>query len=217
MTDIQPGWPTQAPAEPSAPQTYISAEAAQDAQAVHTSFPDAGTGGNGVFVESVPETPEQLIRRRDAEIQQWLDDKAALTTIKDAEANSRFKLTGTCFPNPTKGTQRYALAGGYNLKLVHGWTYTLGDKTLTRDGLPVSIYDQVVELETAIRNLGAEGNLLAERLINWKPELKVPEYEALARDTASEVEVEAKNLIDAMLTVKPASPQLAFEEPKPPK
>lgn len=205
MSDTQPGWPTQA-AE--APLTYSQ-----------TGLSGAGfptqTEASHVAVE---ESEEAFVRRRDAEIQIWTEMKSQLASVKESEGEARLKLTSTCFPTPIKGTQRYPLNGGYKLKLVHGWNYTLGDKTKSDgQGLPVTIYDQVVELEMAIRNLGPEGNLLADRLINWKPELKVAEYEALARDTASEVEVQAKELIDALLTVTPASPQLSLEEPKPPK
>jgi hypothetical protein len=167
---------------------------------------------------AVEESEEAFKRRLVDEVQTWTEDKKALGAAKEAEQASRFALTATCFPNPVKGTQRFSLDGGYNVKLVHGWTYTLGDKDKTDgQGLKVSVYDQVAALEKQIAALGPEGQLLVERLIVWKPELKPTEYEQLARDSASEVEVQAKALIDEILTVKPASPQLTLEEPKAPK
>lgn len=167
---------------------------------------------------AVPETPEAFKRRLTDEVQTWRDTKDSLTTAKEAEMSARLTLTSTCFPTPKKGTQRYPLDGGYNVKLQFGYNFSLGVKGKTDDqGLEVSVYDQVVALERDIANLGPEGQLLVDRLIKWKPELSGTEYEALARDSASEVEVQAKALIDEILTVTPKSPTLDLEEPKPAK
>jgi hypothetical protein len=54
---------------------------------------------------------------------------------------------------------------------------------------------------------------IAERIVKWKPDLSVSEYETLAA-SENETDIKAKTLIDAILTVKPASPQLTFEPPK---
>lgn len=127
----------------------------------------------------------------------------------------RVKVTETLFPTPKKGTQRYALNGGYNVKLVHGWTYSLGIKDMPNpdvEGETIPINKQIEDLQQAISETGNEGPLLAERLIKWKPELLPSEYLKLNPDYP--VEKQIKDMIDALLTVKPASPQLAFEEPK---
>lgn len=164
----------------------------------------------------VAETPEAFKRRLTEEVQTWTEAKEKLTEAKDKEMSARLTLTSTCFPTPKKGTQRYALDGGYNVKLAFGWNYSLGIKgKVSEQGTEVSIYDQVVELEGQINALGPEGSLLVERLIKWKPELSATEYEKLARNEASEVEVQAKALIDEILTVSPKSPTLDLEEPKP--
>lgn len=162
------------------------------------------------------ETPEQLAARRAAVIKAWLD---AVTPKKEWEAYEKLKraeATALCFPNPVKGTQRFELGGGYKLKLVHGVTYSLGDKDMVDPTLneKVSIETQVNGTLEAIRALGNEGPFLADRLVKWKPELSATEYEALATDGASEAQKEAKKLIDSILTIKPASPQLSYEEPK---
>lgn len=163
--------------------------------------------------EAPIETPEAFVARRDAEIQNWLNAKPVLEQAKSAEAEARAVVTKTLFPNPTKGTQRYNLNGGYKIKLVYGLTYTLGDKDKVDDeGKKISIESQVRAIEEKIMAIGPEARILLERLIKWKPELSGSEYEKL--DSDDETQVAIRNLIDEVLTVKPASPQLTFEEPK---
>ena len=167
-----------------------------------------------VSVEAAPtETPEAFVARRDSEIQSWLDAKTVSTTAVEAEKEARGKLTATLFPTPKKGTQRYNLNGGYAIKLVYGVRYELGDKDKAdAEGNKISIESQVRAVEETIANLGAEAELLLERLIKWKPELSGSEYEKL--DTTNEVQAAIKRELDKLITVKPNSPQLTFEEPK---
>lgn len=180
-----------------------------------TAFPSAD---DVVEQVAVPESPEAFIRRRDDEIQQWLELKLEAVKFVEAENAARKTLTDTLFPNPIKGTQRYQLNAGYSVKLVHGWTLTLGDANKISDqGTKISIEIQVQELEDKIKALGPEGELLVRRLIRWKPDLSATEYEKLAADEATETEAKAKELIDEILTVKPKAPALTFEEPKAPK
>src|SRR5688572_15931365 len=99
----------------------------------------------------VPETPEAFIARRDLEIADWLNNKAALETAKEQERTAREKVTTTLFATPKRGTNRYALNNGYALKLVHGLTYTLGDKDKADEsGEPIPVAKQVEDLETKI-------------------------------------------------------------------
>lgn len=155
-----------------------------------------------------------FIARRNHEIQCWLNQKESATAAADLERQYRDKVTTTLFPTPKKGTQRYQLSGGYAVKLVHVITYTLGDKDLVDEGsgMKVPIRKQVEAVLGKVAELGNEGPLLADRLVKWKPELDVKEYEALDPDNATHVE--AKRLIDEILTTKPGAPQLAWEEPK---
>jgi hypothetical protein len=159
------------------------------------------------------ESPEDFVIRRDKEIQAWLDSKPVLEAAKTAEMSARASVTSTLFPNPRKGTQRYALNGGFNVKLVHSLTYTIGDKDKVNDeGKKIGVDVQARELEEKICALGAEAELLCERLIKWKPELSATEYEKL--DSESPLQLSIRNLVDEVLIVKPGSPQLTFEEPK---
>lgn len=167
---------------------------------------------------AVEETPEAFKRRLTDEVQTWRDAKESLATIKADEMAAREKLTATCFPNPVKGTQRYALEGGYQVKLQYGWTYSLGDKDkLADDGTKVSIEAQVQALEAEILKLDPAAEAILRRLIRWKPEISGTEYESLASGEATELETKIKGLVDELLTVKPKSPTLDLEEPKPAK
>ena len=145
-------------------------------------------------------------------IQKWLNAKAAFVEAQSSERELRGQLTAALFPNPVKGTQRYALNAGHNIKLVQGFDYKLGNKDAISDGRKIPIAEQVEELQRSIEAVGNEGPLMAERLIKWVPELVVPEYEKLNANYLADKAI--KELIDTILTVKPASPQLTFEEPK---
>jgi hypothetical protein len=151
---------------------------------------------------------------RDAAIMLWQDEKTTLALVKENEANARQKVTDMCFPTPVKGTQRFELGKGYKLKLVHGWTYTLGESKFTDPVSQVTVTrtQRVDAILDALEAHGDRGKLLAERLITWEPSLCVPEYEML--NPAEPADALAKELIDAILIVKPASPQLTLEEPK---
>lgn len=160
------------------------------------------------------EEPEAFRMRRNAEIQAWQGNKLLAESAVKVERDSRAKVTATLFPTPNKGTQRYDLGGGYKVKLQHTLTYSLGDKDKTTDdGLPYTIEQQVLDLEAAITaKYPVEGPLLLKRLIKWKPEISGSEYEKL--DKSNEIEAAVQTMISEHLTVKPGSPQLAFEEPK---
>ena len=160
------------------------------------------------------ETQEQFIARRDAEILEWRGLKEQSSFYVNAEREARAKVTATLFPAARKGTQRYELGAGYKVKLVYGFNYKLGNKELvdpaTNELTPINKQGKVVE--DPIGEIGNEGPFLAERLIRWKPELVEKEYLALDPEIPAHVEVKA--LIDAILTITPATPTLELEEPK---
>ncbi len=163
-------------------------------------------------------TPEEVAERKAAAAKAWLESIEPKKQWEAYEKLKRAEVTALFFPTPVKGTQRQPLASGGNLKLVHGLTYTLGDKELVDPtlGEKVPVETQVEGVLEAIEQLGNEGPFLAKRLVKWKPELSETEYKLLGDENASEAQKEAKKLIDSILTVKPASPQLAFEPPKAP-
>lgn len=168
-----------------------------------------------VTVEAAPAL--QLTQEeKNSLIQTWLSAKHNATTAVETEKGVRENLTAALFPNAKKGTQRYVSPEGFgSIKLVYGWTYTLGDrdKIDASSGLKVPVKDQVDAVLTRIEGLGERGVLLADRLVKWKPELVVSEYELLAGSDNPD-DATAKAWIDEILTVKPASPQVSFEPPK---
>jgi len=153
--------------------------------------------------------PPLDIAARDQAILAWTDAKTSLGSIKELEMMLRTNVSEMLFPDPKKGTQRYDLGAGYKIKLVHGWTYTLGDKTNQ-----ASIRDQVDKALDDIAALGDAGELIAASLVRWKPELSTTEYEKLSDANATDTQLKAKAIIDAILTVKAASPTLELETPK---
>jgi hypothetical protein len=93
------------------------------------------------------ESEADFFKRRDAEIQTWLDERDALAKHKDAEAEARRKIIATLFPKPKKGTQRYDLANDHKVKLVYNMTAKLGDKDL------VDEEDKPITVETQVRKV----------------------------------------------------------------
>ncbi len=187
------------------PVTQTEAEAVAPVQTFEVKYPG----------QPETEDPEHFRIRRNAEIEHWLAAKPVLESAKQNEMDLRGKVSSTLFPSPKKGTQRYALGGGFNVKLVYGLTYTLGDKDKidADSGMKIPIRKQIEDLEQSIIDKHGEAGLqLVKRLISWKPELSGSEYEKLDPDNPLEVEV--RGMIDELLTIKPASPQLTFEEPK---
>ncbi len=154
-----------------------------------------------------PETPEQFIARRDKAIHDWLQLRAVLESVKPQELEARNNITGIVFPEPKKGTNRFYLNNGYAIKLVHGTNYTLGDRDLvnTETQQKVPIAEQVAKVLNEIAEIDGQA---AETLVKWKPELDEKVYLALEANSP------IKKLIDSILTTKPATPQLTFEEPK---
>lgn len=183
-------------------------------------FAPGWPSNSGEAVEVAPSAELQLTEeQKDALIQRWLGDKQNAQTMAELEKDSRASVTAALFPTPKKGTQRYVSPKGYgSIKLVFGWNYSLGDKEKVdpTTGLKVPVADQVEAVLDQIEELGERGALIAARLVRWKPELVPTEYEALAASQDG-TDIEAKTLIDAILTVAPASPQLSFEPPKAPK
>jgi hypothetical protein len=161
---------------------------------------------------TVRDTPEWL-KDRDLKITEWLANKRLLEAAKEAEMNSRKALTDKVFEGPKRGTNRYFLSGGYALKFLHGLNYTLyKEDVLDADGEKIDRRKLVESLEDRIDALGEAAQVLCSRLIKWTPSLVDSEYRKLDLENGTECDVKA--LIDEVLTVEPASPQLSFEEPK---
>jgi len=166
----------------------------------------------------------EFIARRDAAISKWLGAKETLDSAKPIELDARNEVTTILFPEPKKGTQRYALNGGYSIKLVHGTNYTLGDKDKIEgegeEARKIPIADQVFSKLSQIREFlvsnghktADEADAFLNQMVQWKPELHEKTY--LALDPTNNVDATVKSMLDEILTTKPATPQLTFEMPK---
>lgn len=125
-------------------------------------------------------TPEQAYER----LQAWYQKNAQLKTLRAHEHLERVALAEFYFPQAKEGTNRFDIGGGFDLKLNHGYRYTVTDEDL----------DQVAAKD--IKRL----KLPWDDLFVYKPELKLSEYRKL--------NAEQKAFVDSILDIKEASPQL---------
>lgn len=162
-----------------------------------------------------PMSPEELATKRREAFEAWQKSIQPAKDWKAYENTKRLEVFGLLFDKPTRGTNRFDFGNGYKVKLTYQLTYKLGDKELVDPvlGEKVPIETQVEGTLDAIRALGPEAALLADRLVKWEPKLSETEYYKLREDIP--IEAEVKKLIESILTITPpGSPQLAIEEPK---
>jgi hypothetical protein len=137
-------------------------------------------------------TPEQ-----NAAMAKWDAARKAippgLKALTDAEMLARKEAFALIFPKVAKGTHYVDLPGGWRIKGVRKVEYKLDP-------------EQVDAMLDALKGTGNEGTFLADRLVKWKAELSVTEYEALTSDTY-------KKIVDRILTTKDASPEFSLVSP----
>lgn len=156
---------------------------------------------------------QMTIEERNNLIRNWLAQRAALESVKEAEMTLRKRVTEVLFPTPKKGTQRVPIGEGFHIKLVHKLNMKLGDSDkLNAAGDAIPVNDQVEDVLVAIEKIGNEGQFIADRLVKTSYTLSESEYKNL--DLSNPTHKQIKDLIDTILTVTPASPSLEFEEPK---
>ncbi len=124
----------------------------------------------------------------------WENSRAILDGAKTNEMELRRQVQASFFPTPKEGTQRVDLANGWALKFVHKTNYTFDDK------------DELHKALSEIEATGNEGAFVAQRLVSFKPELKVAEYKTLADPY--------RKIIDRVITTKPAAPAIELEGPR---
>lgn len=133
-------------------------------------------------------------------LQQWDEAQKALAEAKKIEATLRAQVAAKVFnydeDELKKGTVNLELNEGYVLKGTFGVRHTLNNK----DDATNKALDKMEAIG------GEEGKFLADRLVEWKPSLKVAEYERLPS--------KYKVIIDSVLTTKSATPTFAILQPK---
>jgi len=125
-------------------------------------------------------------------IAEWQDAKAALEAAKANELALRNEIvelySDVKDPNHA-GTENMQTQTG-KLKIVHKLNYTLGNGDMVEKAL-----DKIEASQEG-------GNVIAERLVSWKPELSLTNYKLL---TSAQ-----RAIIDTVLTIKPATKTVEF-------
>lgn len=137
---------------------------------------------------------------KDALLAEWKTAKAALDIAKATEAQLR-TLVVEVFSQETdpmkSGVENVDVGWGYKLKIEHKLTYKLDNADDC-----AKLANVLATIETSM----AGGNIIADRLVKWKPELSVSEYKLLSPVN--------KALIDGVLTITPASKSVELVPPK---
>lgn len=134
---------------------------------------------------------------RDALIMEWNEAKSALDAAKEKESELRKRMVDECFPhNPdSEGTENLELGEGWKLKTVFKQNRRLGNKNGETD-----------KALTKIEKMGAEGEIIADRLVKWEPKLSLSEYKKLP--------AKMKKIIDDVITTAPGTPTVSLVPPK---
>lgn len=148
----------------------------------------------------VPTTKEPMsIADRDALLVQWKQAKETLDLAKDSEMKLRKMIveeSGLFDNTKEKGTERINIGNGWQIKAEKKINWTT--KAELEDGR--RIYDALKLIQESA------GQLAAEELVKFKPEVKMSIYTKLTD--------EQKSMIDPFLTSSPASPSLELIPPK---
>ena len=127
--------------------------------------------------------------QRDKLVSDWQHADMLLKASKAAEYQLRLEIARDLFDAKVEsGTENLDLGAGYTLKCTKKLNYSLDAKRVE------SVLDQL------------SSPILADRLVSWKPDLRVSEYKQLPDDD--------RTLVDTVLTIKQATPAVQLVEPK---
>lgn len=137
---------------------------------------------------------------------EWEAQKAALEVAKEKEMTARKAVVDFAFDqNKTSGTERIELGNGYQAKAVKKINY--GFVKDAEGKLNKRAIDKALEKIEKIG--GAVGELIAERLVKWTPDLSLTEYKQL--------DEKYKKVIDEVIVTTEGAPTLEIIAPKAPK
>ena len=151
-------------------------------------------------------TEAEFVAERDRLLLAWEESKKALEVAKEKEMEQRKAVVAFAFdPNKESGTERIELGNGYQAKAVKKVSYsfikTEGGK-LNKDAIDKAL----AKIEKVG---GAAGELIAERLVKWTPDLSLTEYKQL--------DEKFKKIIDEVIVTSEGAPTLEIITPKAPK
>lgn len=137
-------------------------------------------------------------------ITRWNNAKTALEAAKETELKLRKEVVDFSFDQSNnKGTETIELENGWKAKAVKklnfGWI---------KDGDKVNKH-KIDDALDAIERSDPAGQLIAERLVKWTPELSQTEYKKLP--------LKMKEIIDAVIVTSEGTPTLELIPPKAPK
>jgi hypothetical protein len=146
-------------------------------------------------------TEEQMTAERDRLLLAWEKAKKALEVAKEDEMKARKASVAFMFDETTTGTQKVDLGGGYVAKAVIKINYGF---IKNEDG---KVDKRRIEMALSkIEHNSAAGELIAERLVKWTPDLSLTEYKLLSEKD--------RKIIDAVIITTDAAPTLEIVAPK---
>jgi hypothetical protein len=128
-----------------------------------------------------------------AKILAWKSDADELAALKAREGQRRAELVEIFFKDAPVGTTTVDLGEGYTLAC---------EKKINFKVDPV----KGKAAEAALRKLGEAGQLIADRIFKWKPDLSVREFKALDKKQLA--------IVSPAVTESPATPSIELREPK---
>lgn len=131
-----------------------------------------------------PNAPQMSAEQAFERLQTWYQKREQLASLKTHELLERSALAEYYFPRPVEGTNRMDLGGGFDLKLVHGYSRSVDEELVSQ----VKAAD--------IKKM----KLPWDDLIVYKPSLSMRTY--------NELTAEQKAFVDGLLTIKPSAPSL---------
>lgn len=147
-------------------------------------------------------TEEAYIKERNASLQAWQAAKETLDIAKARELELRNKAVGLMAdPEKVGKVDNVDLGNGYKAKLKIPVNYGFVKDS---DGkLDKSRLDKAL---SKIEKDGGAGELIAERLVKWTPDLSITEYKILSPKHAA--------IINEVLVTSKGTPTLEIVEPK---
>lgn len=144
---------------------------------------------------------EQKAIARDRILTEWNEAATELARVKAKENELRLaavKLLSD--PTKLKGTENVELGNGYKLKIVKKENFSFVKNPEGKTDT-VAINNVLAQLSESMGTTE-----IAARLVEYKPEFKVSEYNRLT--------IEQKKLVDKVLVVSPGTPTLEVVAPK---
>jgi len=143
-------------------------------------------------------------------LHKWEQQKKLLDSAKSAERTYRDQYVAMMSdPSNRRGTETIPLLNGYSAKVTKKETISFIKSSVDARRVDVNAVEAA---QDEIEKLGNVGSVLADRLIKWKPEFSLSEYNKL--DVTNETEAAIRKIVDRVIVVKPSAPELKIVAPK---